>query len=163
MQKHVRCALLVVLTFSGSALREQGSEGCAALKWDPLPAADKAYIDALYLARTLTDHGISVSCIAPSKMVGMFDGQQGAAVYDTSAGRFEALFAAPWESFDGLQITEQRLNGRYLYSFAGRPKARPGQGLNSARPVDFIKHAHRLLIVFGDTALAGQLRAALGL
>jgi hypothetical protein len=48
-------------------------------------------------------------------MTGMFEGQEGAALYRTSLGDFDALFLPVSQRFDALQILERRQDGRYLY------------------------------------------------
>jgi len=62
---------------------------------------DPAYSDAMTLARVLAEDGISVSCIGPSTMNGLFEGEVGAAIYKTSRGVFEALRNSPASSNTG--------------------------------------------------------------
>ena len=155
---------LLALLLAGPGFRAapvNQPNGCSEVNWDPLSVEDKAYTDAMIFGRSLIDHGITVLCTAPSKMTGMFEGQVGAAVYRTSVGNFDVLFLAPWESFDALQVNEARLDGRYQYTFAGRPKSSPSARLDGARPAYFVRDANRLLFIL-DSTLAARLRTALG-
>lgn len=67
-------------------------QGCNEVNQPPLPASDAAYRDAMALAQTLIKRRFVVTCMSPSKMTGTFEGQDGAAVYRTNQGDFEALF-----------------------------------------------------------------------
>jgi hypothetical protein len=64
-----------------------------------LAKSDAAYPDAMDLARTLISHSFIVTCVSPSQMTDMFEGQEGAAVYRTNEGDFEALFFAKAAEF----------------------------------------------------------------
>lgn len=74
----------------------------------------------------------------------MFEGQEGAANYQTDEGIFEALFLPEPKTFSALEIIEQRETGGYLYSFRGspRPLAERWEGV---RPTYFVKHGSQLL------------------
>jgi hypothetical protein len=111
-------------------------------------------------AQALAAKGFIVQCVAPSKMVGMFEGQAGAALYRTNRGSFDVLFLPKPQNFDGLEIVERQDNGEYLYSFAGRPKPWPANLIAGPRPTFFVKHTNRL-IVASDKDLADHLRTAL--
>jgi hypothetical protein len=153
---------LVVVTLVGPLRAQAGSQatGCAGANGPALQPSDSAYLDAVELARTLADHGFMVMRIVPSKRTGMFEGQQGAALYRTDQGSFEALFLPKPQNFDRLQIVERQESGRYLYSFAGRPTPWPANLIDSPRPVFFLKHTNRLLVAY-DKKLADHLGTTL--
>lgn len=134
--------------------------GCAALHWPALVPEDTAYADAAALARDLSDHGFIITCVAPSKMTGMFEGQEGAALYRTNRGDFEALFLPKPQTFDELQVIERQERGRYLYSFGGRPKPSPANLIDGSSPVYFIKYVNQLLVA-SDKELAAHLGTTL--
>src|SRR5262249_51805391 len=114
-------ALGVLLGSTADAQTYDPATVCPA-NWSPLQRSDPAYADADAFARTLAERGVIVSCIAPSKMVGTFEGQKGAALFRTSVGDFEFLVLPASQTFDALEIVARRQRGRYLYSFAGQPK-----------------------------------------
>jgi len=120
--------------------------GCTAINWLALQVSDPAFRDGVELARALTDHGVIVQCIAPSKMTGMFEEQVGAVLYRTNEGSFDALFLPKQRNFDGLLIRERRDGARYLYSVAGRPKPRSANLIDASSPVYFIKSLNRLVV-----------------
>jgi hypothetical protein len=152
------CVALAVGT--PRALVSQGMD-CGQLR--PFAVArgvDPVYEPAMELAQELRRRGFVVKCVVRSQRHDEFDGQAGAAVFLTDQGRFDALFLTPPQRLDGLVIAERRERGRYIYNFEGRPTPwRPGDEFNSARPVYFVKDAHRLFIV-GDEAFAARLRRA---
>jgi hypothetical protein len=80
------------------------------------------------------EDGISVSCIGPSTINGLFEGEVGAAIYKTSRGVFEALFLPQSRAFDELQIRERRDGASYLYSFEGPPKSSTADPMTASRP-----------------------------
>jgi len=133
---------------------------CPGSSWVALQPGDPEYADALDLARTLVVHGFVVQCIAPSTMTGTFEGQVGAAVYNTNHGAFDALFLPKTESFDRLEIIERQQSARFLYSFAGQPAPWPTNRIDAADRVYFIKNLNRLLVAH-DERLATRLVSAL--
>jgi hypothetical protein len=114
------------------------------------------YADAMTLARTLQFHGFIVKCIGQSKMIHLFEGQKGAAVFRTNHGDFEALFLPNTETFDSVELIESRENDRFLYSFRGRPSPASPHPIDSAYPMFFEKHENQLFITS-----KGQLAAAI--
>jgi non-heme chloroperoxidase len=144
---------------AGLQARADRAPACPA-DWPALPAGDPSYAQAVDLARSLTERGVLVVCFAPSTMTQMFEGQEGAVLYRTDRGDFEALFLPPSQRFDELRIVERREGGRYLYSFAGQPKPWPANLIDAARPVYFFKHVNRLLVT-NDKDLIGQLQSVL--
>jgi hypothetical protein len=153
---------LVVVTLGARIRAQAGSQatGCSDADWPALQSSDPAYPEAMELARTLADGGFMISCIVPSKMIGMFDGQTGAALYRTDQGGFEALFLPKPQNFDRLQIVERQESGRYLYSFAGHPTPWPANLINGPRRVIFLKHANRLIVAH-DSELADRIGTTL--
>jgi hypothetical protein len=136
------------------------SAGCADLHWPALERNDVAYAHAAALARALIEHGFTITCVAPSKMTGMFEGEVGAALYRTNQSDFEALFLPKPQSFAELDVLERQENGRYMYSFRGRPNPWPANLIDASHPVYFIKHVNQLIIT-DDKELAAHLRTTL--
>jgi hypothetical protein len=154
--------LVVPLVDSAVAQSTSQSAGCSEVKWTALSPRDPAYASAMDLAHQLTEHGFIVMCVAPSKMTDMFEGQEGAAVYKTNEGTFEALFAPKGQTFDGLQVIERYQRGRCLYSFWGVPKPRSASMTwDSDRPEYFIRHVNQFIVV-RDKELAIRIEHAVG-
>jgi hypothetical protein len=155
-------AAVVVMAFVQPLVAQSGrhTTGCADVNWPALQPSDPVYRDAVDFARALADNGFIVQCIAPSKMVGTFEGQTGAALYRTNRGDFDALFLPNLPNLDGLQIFERQEGGRYLYSFGGRPKPWPANLIDASRPVYFIKNLNRLIVAH-DKELAAHLGSIL--
>ena len=144
-----------------SVLRSQGMD-CEQLKpYALVQGVDTAYAPAQALAQELRRHGFAVKCILHSHSESMFDGQAGAAFFQTDRGNFDALFMPRSGTFDRLVVVERPEGDRYVYSFEGEPKPWPANRIDSAKRMYFLKDTHRLLIVWGDDKLAEQLRAAL--
>ena len=123
-----------------------------------LKANDPAYADAMELAQTLRNRGFIVKCVLQSKMVRLFEGEKGAALYRTNLGDFEGLFLPKTQIF-AVQPIETRKNGRYIYSFAGSPHVTGGLW-DCARPTFFSQHANQFLTT-EDKQLAAELDKAL--
>jgi len=111
---------------------------------NPIKPVDPIYSEAMDLAEVLRDHGLTIKCVLPSKMVNSFEDQVGAALYRTNRGDFEALFLKKPATFASVKSTEAEKNGFYLYSFEGRPLARGGW--TSSRREYFVKHTNQLLV-----------------
>jgi hypothetical protein len=56
-------------------------------------------------------------------MTDTFEGQEGAAVYRTNEGDFEALFLPKPQNFNKLQVIERYDGQSYRYSLCGAPRA----------------------------------------
>lgn len=121
---------------------------------------DKAYDHGLELARDLQRGGIVVRCILRSTSEGLFEGLVGAALYRTDRGDFEALFLAAPNTFDQLNVNEQKEGDVWVYSFEGQPKPWPANRMEGRR-VHFVKDAHRLLLVLENETLAATLQRLL--
>lgn len=74
----------------------------------------------------------------------MFEGQEGAANYQTDIGVFEALFLPKPETFNTLEIVEQGESGGFTYSFRGSPRSLAGYWEGTRRSY-FIKHRSQFL------------------
>lgn len=121
-----------------------------------LPSNAQVYPDAIALSGILEKNRISVRCILLSKMDGTFDGQEGAALYRTGQGDFEALFLPAAENFDSLKVIERQDGSRYSYSFVGPPRPWPANRIDSAFRMYFVKHQN-VLFVLTDKTLAATL------
>jgi len=82
----------------------------------------------------------------------------GAAVYRTNRGDLEALFLPKPQSFEGLEIIEERKNGRYLYSFRGNPLPSLESPIDSSRPMYFIRQSNPVVGHLGGCSACGELR-----
>jgi hypothetical protein len=146
---------LLFLALPSGTVSQTTNCGPAELKAS-LPPNAEVYPDAKALSDTLSKHGILVKCVLMSKMDGTFEGQEGAAVYRTDRGDFEALFLPRPKTFDLLKVVEQRDGHRYVYSFKGPPQPWPANRIDSAQHTYFIKH-HNVLFVLYDKELAATL------
>jgi hypothetical protein len=106
-------------------------------------STNPAYADAMELAQSLRSHGIAVKCVLLSKEERMFEGQEGAANYQTDVGVFEALFLPKPETFDALDIIGHEEAGGFIYSFRGSPRSLTDQW--EGRRVYFVRHESQLL------------------
>jgi hypothetical protein len=149
---------MLFLTPRATTGTAQGSECSTQDLLALLRPADPAYADAMELAQTLRNHGFAVQCVLQSKMVRLFEGQKGAALYRTNRGDFEALFLPKAQTF-AVQPNEARKNGRYIYSFSGSPHSTGGPW-DSARPTFFVQHSNQFLTTW-DKQLATELDKAL--
>lgn len=118
--------------------------------------SDPAFADAMRLEQSLIDGGFKVECMLSSKMANFFDGQKGAALFRTTSGDFEVLFLPERERFDSLNIREERINGRYLYSFQGKPQFE--RSIDSSGPRYFVKRSNTLFML-SSSQLAAKLKA----
>jgi hypothetical protein len=84
--------VLVVVPSLVTAGSTKQLQGCNDVDQPSLAKSDAAYPDAMDLAQTLISHSFIVTCVSPSQMTDTFEGQEGAAVYRTNEGDFEALF-----------------------------------------------------------------------
>jgi hypothetical protein len=122
-----------------------------------LPSTDPIYVDAMDLVRKLIDNGFIVKCVLVSKEQHGFEGQKGGALFRTDQGSFGAAFLPQTETFDGLEVVEQRQGNRYIYSFRGRPHS--SAHIDSSKPTYYIKFGNVLFDVWGDAELAEKLKA----
>jgi len=124
-----------------------------------LQPTDKSYSMAMELAETLQAEGFIIKCMLRSKMEGEFEGQDGAALFRTDRGDFEAMFLPKQKTFEKMMVLERQENSRYVYSFEGAPKPRSLRSMDSPRREYFVKHAH-LLLLTSNALLAEDLRRA---
>jgi hypothetical protein len=122
-----------------------------------LQPPDKAYSMAMELAQTLRAGDFTIKCVLRSKQEGLFEGLEGAALFRTNRGDFEAIFLPNEKTFEKLRVDEHQENGWYIYSFAGEPKPWLSKGFESPRRNYFVKHSHMLLVTSNDV-LAEDLR-----
>jgi hypothetical protein len=122
-----------------------------------LPSNAQSYSEAMALSQTLSKHGISVKCILLSTMEDTFDGQDGAALYRTDNGDFEALFLPQPKTFDRLKVIERQDGERYSYRFKGPPQPWPANLIESSFRIYFIKNRNMLFVVENDKQLAATL------
>ena len=144
------CRALLVLLFvacTQSSLLAQSSDCTGKAAQAQLPSIDSVYVDAMELARNLIDHRFIINCVAASKLGHLFDDQEGAALYSTDQGDFDVLFLPKPETFDAIQVVEERQGNTYLYSFRGSPYS-PGR-LEGKR-TEFIRSRNLLFIVWSD-------------
>jgi hypothetical protein len=106
---------------------------------------DPAYVDAMRLARTLEAHGFIVRCVLRSKMVSIFEGQIGAALFRTDYGDFEVLFLPASQTFLSVEVIERHENDRFLYTFRGSPSPTSGP-IDSPRPMFFERQANQFFV-----------------
>jgi hypothetical protein len=126
-----------------------------------LAKSDAVYPDAMDLAQTLIRHSFIVTRVSPSQMTDTFEGQEGAAVYRTTEGDFEALFLPKPQNFNKLRVIERYDGQSYRYSFAGRPAPWPANLMESTFPLYFVKHRNEL-IVAQDHQVAIRIKDAIG-
>lgn len=162
----LRIALPAILLLLVTALIQPSfaqSSDCTGIKAQ-LRSTDPFYADAMEVARDLIDHGLIVKCIlTPSIFDGTFDGQSGSALYRTDKGEFWVLFLPKAETFDALQIIEQKQGETYVYTFRGTPTTHspPYSPVGMyARKTYFINSRNRLFVVMDDANLAASIQAA---
>jgi len=160
VHRFVSLGVIAVFLATAAVARSQAHAPQCPADWPRLRPSDSGYFHAVALARLLADGGPRVMCLAPSTMNDMFAGQEGAVLYRTDRGDFEALFLPPSQSFDALRIVERREGSRYLYSFTGQPKPWPANLIDASYPLYFFKHSNRLLVT-SDKDLIGQLETVL--
>jgi hypothetical protein len=117
------------------------------------------YADANALAEELKSHGVEVECIRRSKQENMFEGQKGAAWFQSKQGIFEVLFLPTGKDFSALSITEKQNDGLTTYSFSGNPKFM-AKGMQSVKHLRFIKHKNFLFEVLENEPLTAHLKSA---
>jgi hypothetical protein len=112
--------------------------------------SEREYADVTELTNLLQAHGIVVECALRSKMEHLFQGQEGAAVFRTDQGSFNALFLPKPGNWDGLEVVQTEKNGHYLTSFKGQPTPWPANLMDGLEPQYFVKHANVLCITWDE-------------
>jgi hypothetical protein len=159
MRPFVALPVLLLIASAQSSLLAQSSDCTGKAAQAQLSSINTVYVDAMDLARNLIDHGFIVECVQASKMERLFDGQKGAALYRTDQGAFDVLFLPEAETFDAVQVVEQRQSNRYLYSFRGTPRS-PTRMMG--QKAYFIRSANLLFLAWSDADLAASIQAAFG-
>ena len=154
-----------LVAFVENGLREaQTGTVSASCSDEDLPAsvrpADAVYGRAVELEARVRHEHIDVQCAQRSMMGGLFAGLDGAALFRTGRGDFEALFLSEPLTFDRLRVREVVRDGSFLYSFCGPPRPWPADGITSPKRLYFVRHADALLIAH-DPELASALAIAL--
>ena len=157
----VTTLVLAVIPSVATAGSRKQLQGCNDVDQPSLAKSDAAYPDAMDLARTLISHSFIVTCVSPSQMTDTFEGQEGAAVYRTNQGDFEALFLPRPQNFNKLRVIERSDGQSYRYSLAGRPEPWPANLIESTFPLYFVKHRNEL-IVAQDQQVAIRIKGAIG-
>jgi hypothetical protein len=130
----VTTLILVVVPSLVTAGSTKEPQRCNDVDQPSLAKSDAAYPDAMDLVQTLISHSFIVTCVSPSQMTDTFEGQEGAAVYRTTEGDFEALFLPKPQNFNKLRVIERYDGQSYRYSFAGRPAPWPANLMESTFP-----------------------------
>jgi len=152
--------VVLVETVSGRMQPESPPSQCSERELQiVLKSDDPAYDEAMALKKNLNDRGVLVSCVLPSKLTGQFKGQQGAALFRTDQGDFEALFLPRGRAF-AIRPVEKQGNGRYIYYFEGVPSLSFSHPWDSARRIYFVQHLNQLCTT-SDERLASSIDKAL--
>ena len=88
----------------------------------------------------------------------MFEGQKGAAWFQSKQGIFEVLFLPNEKDFSTLSITETQSDGLITYSFGGNPNFK-GKFKQSVKHLHFIKHKNLLFEVLENEPLTAHLKS----
>ena len=145
--------LILLLLFVPLAARATCSHEDAPYE---LKRTEPAYKEAMKLKEKLNRQGIEVICVLPSKLVGMFDGQLGAAFYRTTVGSIDVMLMPALIDFE-IHVVEARKDGRYLYSFDGKPHAITPVW-DASHPCFFIQF-HNSMFTTDDEKVAERLQA----
>ena len=74
----------------------------------------------------------------------------------------EVIFFPEPAGAERVRVTEQRLAGRYLYSFEGQPHPNPpGDRMDASRPMYFLMQRNWFIVVFDNEELYDALKLAL--
>jgi hypothetical protein len=145
-----------------AAAQAQGSQtGCSAEELNNLlRPSDPAYADAIGLAATLQSHSFTIQCVLPSKFAQFLPRQNGAALFRTTMGDFEALFRPKEQNFDDIFISKKgdenlssRSNARgYHYTFRD-PQGRKIRDM-AGRETFFVRHDNILFVTWQKNTAA---------
>ena len=150
--------LICCSSLTRAQVPECGSEDSAAL----LQPTDAVYSEAMELGSTLGEHGFAIRCILVSKLSGLFKAVEGAALYRTDRGDFDALFLHAPQTFAELKIVERQNKKGFAYTFSGKSRSWAINRLESERREYFLKHSTQLLVL-SDEQLRTKLQDALNL
>jgi hypothetical protein len=121
-----------------------------------LKRADRVYEEAMKLKEKFDREGIEVTCVLPSKLIGMFENQLGAAFYRTTVGVIDVMILPESRDFE-VRVVETIKDGRYQYSFEGDPHANT-QVWDASHHCFFIQ-SHNYMFTTDDQGVAQRLRA----
>ena len=112
-----------------------------------LKPTDVAYAEAMGFARFLNGKGIVVKSVHGSKLNGLFQGLEKAAFFRTELGVVEVIFFPKPAGAEGVRVTEQRREGRYIYSFEGLPHPNAGDGIDASRQMYFLTRGDWFIVI----------------
>jgi hypothetical protein len=121
-----------------------------------LKNTDRAYEQAMKLKAFLEHQGVEVACVLPSKDVGMFRNQLGAAFYRTSIGQLNVMILPESMDFQ-IRVVETRKDGRFLYTFEGKPDV-DTTPWDAAYKIFFVQHRN-FMFTASDEKLAEKTRS----
>lgn len=143
-------------TFSSTSIASQSKDGSI------LKHTNVAYAEAMEFAQFLNGKRIIVKTVHASKLNGFFQGLDKAAFFRTDKGIVEVIFFPVPTGAERVRVTEQRLAGRYLYSFEGQPHPNPpGDRIDASRPMYFLMQRNWFIVVFDNKGLYDALTLAL--
>jgi hypothetical protein len=148
--------LLVCFPISAQTQPDVCKDARSQADWNS--GASPVYADANALAEELKSHGVEVECIRRSKEENLFEGQKGAAWFQSRQGIFEVLILPNKKAFSALSITETQSDSLITYSFGGNPRFN-GKFIQSVKHLHFIKHKNLLFEVLENEPLAAQLKS----
>jgi hypothetical protein len=147
MRLCITLPVVLLIASVQSSLLAQSSDCTGKAAQASLSSIDPVYVDAMELARNLIDHRFIVNCVQASKWGHLFDDQEGAALYRTDQGDFEVLFLPKPETFDAVQVVEERQDNTYRYSFRGTPRSLTRV---EGKRIEFIRSGNLLFLVWTD-------------
>ena len=160
----LHCTILVMCldAFSVASQKTSSRTNIASQSKDGsiLKTTDVAYAEAMKFAQFLNGKDIKVQSVHGSKLNGFFRGLEKAAFFRTDKGIVEVIFFPEPTGAEKVRVTEQRLEGRYLYSFEGLPHPNPGNGMDASRPMYFLMQRN-WFIVINNEELYNALKLAL--
>ena len=122
---------------------------CQVADSSPLKPTDVAYTEAMEFSRFLNGKGIVVKSIHGSKLNGFFQGLEKAAFFRTDKGALEVIFFPKPAGAAQVRVTEQRREGRYVYSFEGQPHPNPpADTFDASRRMYFLTHRDWFIVTY---------------
>lgn len=149
-------SFLICLSVSAQTQPDVCKDARSQADWDS--GASPVYADANALAEELKSHGVEVECVRRSKQENIFEGQKGAAWFQSKQGIFEVMFLPNGKDFSTLSIAETQSDGLIIYSFSGSPKFKPNS-MQSVKHLHFIKHNNLLFEILENDPLTAQLKS----
>jgi hypothetical protein len=112
-----------------------------------LQPTDNSYVEAMAFAQFLDGKGIIVKSVHLSKLNGFFEGLHKAAFFRTEKGVADVIFFPKPAGAEGVRVTEQRREGRYIYSFEGLPHPSAGDAIDASRQMYFLTHGDWFIVI----------------